>query len=100
LGRNETSPKPNHRAKFQLLICKGPFIKDVRTPEGRGLSSADKGSSSDADVRTFICKKLLFFFEISVRMDKGRGVNFSRFCADVLYGRSLREKRVLKKPWP
>jgi len=58
-------------------------------------------SSSDADVRTFCCKNFGFFeiYGVSVRTrrvgrlsqcerfsDKREGVNFLRFCADVLYG--------------
>jgi len=58
-----------------------------------GLSTADiadKGGSSDADVRTFWCKKLRIFRNLwCVRMNKeGRG-HFSRFCADVFDGRLL-----------
>jgi len=68
---------------------------------GGGLSSTDilrtRGSSSDADVRTFLRKKLRIFWNLwCVRTDKerawasadifrtrrGGGVNFSRFCAE------------------
>jgi len=52
----------------QQLYCglvKGLSIKDVRTQGRGGLSSAvyfsDKGSSSDADVRTCWCKNFEFF---------------------------------------
>jgi len=62
-----------------------------------GLSSADKGGSSDADVRTFWDKNIGFFeiYYVSARTIKGGwvsvdifrtrvegGVNFSRFCSD------------------
>jgi len=63
---------------------------------------ADKRGSSDADVRTLMQKKLRIFRNLlCVRTDKegwasasiirtrGEGVNFSRFCKDVLYGRPL-----------
>jgi len=85
----------------------GPLIKNVRS-QGEGVvqygHSADKGVSSGADVRTFWHKKLRIFRNLwCVRMDKagGRlsqcrhfsvkreGGQFSRFCADVLYGRPL-----------
>jgi len=33
-------------------IRKGSSLKDVRSQGGEGLSGADKGGSSDADVRT------------------------------------------------
>jgi len=75
--------------------CKGPSIKDVRS-QGEGGFSADKWGSSEADVRTFLCKTI-GFFEIygmprrtrGLRQcghfaDKGEGVNFSRFCVDDL----------------
>jgi len=44
---------------LQYYNNKGPFIKDVRTQEGRGFvqcghfSDKGKGISSDADARTF-----------------------------------------------
>jgi len=49
------------------------------------------GCSSDADVRTFWCKKLGIFeiYDVSERTRGGRGVNFLRFCAGVFYGRPL-----------
>jgi len=40
---------------YKVIHYKGLSIKDVRTQGG--LSSADKGGSLDADVRTFWCKK-------------------------------------------
>jgi len=48
---------------FLVFFSKGPSIKDVRT-EGEGLSSTDRHFAD-------------------------RGVNFSRFCADIFYGRPL-----------
>jgi len=85
--------------------------KDVRN-QGGGLFNADifrtreKEGSSDVDVRTFWCKNLITFWCTfrnlwCVRTDKGRwevepvrtfcgqgeGVNFSRICANVFYGR-------------
>jgi len=65
-------------------------IKAVRSQRGKGcLSSADKGGSSDVDVRTFWCRNIEYFWILwCVRTDRGEGVtvNFSRFCADLLYG--------------
>jgi len=80
-----------------------------RPLSGGGLSSADifwtreEKSSSDSDVRTFWRKKLPDFSKVMVCpheqeglsqcghfSDKGgAGVSFSRFCADVFYGRSF-----------
>jgi len=76
-------------------------MKDVRSPGG--LPSPDKGGSSDADVRTFWCKKTMDFLNLlCVRTDGGGGVepvgtfcgqggggNFSRFCTDVFFGQLL-----------
>jgi len=60
----------------------------------------DKGGSSDADIRTFDAKNFEFskFMVCShgqrgferVRTFFGQGFNFSRFSADVFYGRPLR----------
>jgi len=51
---------------------KEPSIKDVRSQGGGGLSIADKGGSSDADVRTFLRKKLRIFRNLwCVRTDRG-----------------------------
>jgi len=47
----------------------------------RGLFSPDKGSSSDAYVRTF------WHIYFRIASTRGRGVNFSRLFADVFYGR-------------
>jgi len=55
-----------------------------------------EGGSSDADVHTFWCKNLIYGVSARTR-EKGveqceqgaKGVNFSRFCADVFYGRPL-----------
>jgi len=41
-------------------IVKRPSIKEVCS-QGESLFSADKGGSSDANVRTFWCKRLGFF---------------------------------------
>jgi len=54
-----------------ITYSKEPSIKDVRS-QGVGLSSEDKGGSSDADIRTFWCKKLRIFRNLwRVRTDKG-----------------------------
>jgi len=68
------------------------------------LTLIGQGGSSDADVSTFWCKKLRRFRNLQcVRTDKGEGVelvrtfcrrgregiNFTRFCADIFYGRPL-----------
>jgi len=54
--------------------------------------------SVDADVRTFWCKNIGFFeiYDVSAQtrgLSRGhfadRGINFSRYCADALYGRPL-----------
>jgi len=58
---------------------------------GRGFVQcrhfSDKEGSSDADVRTFFCKKFRFFkiYGVSLR-SRGGG---DQFIADVLYGRPL-----------
>jgi len=54
------------------------------------LSSVDKGGSSDVDSALFGAKIIGFFeiYGVSARTG-GEGVNFSRFCADVFYGRPL-----------
>jgi len=82
---------------------------DVRSQGERGFVQcghfSDEGGSSDADVRTFLAQKNLGVFEIyvvSTRTGVGtvepvrtfcgqgrRGVIFSRFCADVFFGRPL-----------
>jgi len=86
----------------------GPSIKDVCSQGGRGFvqcghfADKEEGGSSDVDVRTFWCKNLEFFeiYGVSARTrgcwasadilrTRGRGVNFSRFCADVFYRRPL-----------
>jgi len=74
---------------------------------GEGLSVrtfVNKGGSSDAEVRTFWCKKSEFF-KISIvtartRVEEvelvrkfygqGGGVNFSQFCVNVFHGRLLK----------
>jgi len=54
---------------------------------------ADKGFLLDANARTFWRKNLWIFQNLwCVRTDfadKGWGIHFSRFCADVFHGRSL-----------
>jgi len=68
---------------------------------------AARGASSDADVRTFWSKNLRIF-EILVcphgQVGGGlsqcghfadKGVNFSRFCADVFYGRPLSKATLI-----
>jgi len=56
-------------------IRKGPSIKDVRSQEGGEFVQcghfADKGGSSDADIRTFFRKKLrIFRNSLGVRTDR------------------------------
>jgi len=83
-------------------------IKDVRSHGG--LSNADSfqtrgGGYSDADVRTFWWKNSGFFeiYGMSVRTrgvgqcGQGRGMNFSRFCADVFYRRPLNGSLLVEK---
>jgi len=67
-------------------------INDVRS-QVKGVCPKptffEKEDSSDTDVRTFWCKTLRIL-RIMVRPHgQGRGVNYSRFCADVLYRRPL-----------
>jgi len=91
---------------------KRPFIKDVRSQGGGVVQCGhftDKGSFICGRPH-FLAKKNFGFFEIygvSVRTrgegglsqcghfsNKGGGeVNFSRFCADVFYGRPLMNKQ-------
>jgi len=67
-------------------------IKDVRTQGWGDLSSADifrtrEGSSSDASA---LFEKLRIFRNLwCPHWQGGKGVNFSRFCAEILYGRPL-----------
>jgi len=60
---------------------KGEGVCPVRTFCGQG------GDSSGAEFRTFWCKDIGFFeiYGVSART----GGDFSRFCADVPYGRPL-----------
>jgi len=96
----------SNRKMYEILKDRntlGPVHKR-RPQSGRGgLSSADKGGSSDADVRTSWHKKLRIFridgvsararrvelVPADILRTKGEGVNFSRFCADVFYRRPL-----------
>jgi len=95
-----------------IFFCrnKGLSLKDVRSQgvvvRYGHFANKGLGGSSDADVRTFGYKKLrklrIFRDLWCVRTDKGgrdvesfrafcgEGGNFSRFCADVFDGRSLR----------
>jgi len=72
-GREGTLFKAwNMLIQRKFLTVKGPSIKDVRSQGGGGLSSADKGDSSDVDVRTFWCKNYRVFRNFwCVRTDKG-----------------------------
>jgi len=89
-----------------VVFLKGLPIKDVRSQGGfvQCGQFAYKEDSSDADVRTFWCKKLRIFQNLwCVRTDsarkveqlrtfcgqRGRRVKFSRFRADIFYGRPL-----------
>jgi len=83
-----------------MSAVRGGGVCPVRTFCRQG----GEGGSSDADVRTF-WRKNLGFFEIygvsaaikgregwssmDILRTRGEGVNFSRFCADVFYGRPL-----------
>jgi len=84
-------------SKLHIIISYGAVHKG-RLQSGGFVQCghfSDKGGSSDANVRTFWRKKHRFFEIYGVCTDKGvepvrtRVVNFSRFCADVFYGRSL-----------
>jgi len=60
----------------QLHIGSGLSIKDIRS-QGEGVLGAE--------FRTFWCNNYGFLNLCCAHTDKGRlGVNFSRFCADVL----------------
>jgi len=82
--------------KRPAKIGKRLSIKDVRSR--RGLFSADKGGSSDADVHTFWCKKkTLHLSKLMVCLHRQggkpvrtRGVNFSRFYAAIFMDGLLR----------
>jgi len=79
----------------------GLFIKDVRSQGVKKLSSVDNFRTRGVlQIRTsalFVAKNLGFFKIMKYRTDKGgwasvdifgqwKGVNFSRFSADVFYG--------------
>jgi len=101
--------KKNEREIEPIMVSHNNFqcgAVHKRRPQSGGVSKcghfSDKGGSSDADVRTFWSKILRIFRNLwCVRTDKrggvepgghfadkGGGVNFSRFCADFLYGRT------------
>jgi len=63
-------------------------IKDVRSQGGEEVVQCGERGFFRC---TIWCKKTLGFFTIYgvSALIKGEGVNFSRFCADVFYGRSL-----------
>jgi len=82
-----------------ILMIKGTFMKDVRS---QGLTWADMFRTRETGY--FFAKKFRFFENYDVphgRVRKGylrqcgrfldKGVNFSWFCADVFYDRSLIE---------
>jgi len=88
------------------ILCLGPSIKDVHSQEGGGLSSANilqtRGGSIQMRTSALFGAKNFGFFEIygvSARargvepvrtfFGHGEGVNFSRFYADVFYGRPV-----------
>jgi len=96
------------------LILNGPSIKYVCSQrEGdcpvRTFFGQEVEGSSNADVRIFWCKKHAIFQILwCVRTDKGvepvrifcgqgGGVTFSRFCANVFYGRPLTVKKFFEK---
>jgi len=71
-----------------------------RRPQSEGdVQCGQGGGTSDADVRTLGAKNFLFFEIYGMSggglsqcghfTDKGGGVNFLRFCADVLHRRPL-----------
>jgi len=89
--------------QFNINYHKGLSTKDVRTPEeGVCPVRTRKGGSSNVEVRTFLRKKTRILRNLSTLCphgqegrglslcghfsDKEGGINFSRFCADVLYG--------------
>jgi len=95
------------------ILLLGPSIKDVRSQGEGGLSSADilrirrKGVLQMRTSSLYDAKKFGFFkiFGVSARTRRvepvqtfyrREGVNFSRFCADVLYGRPLLENCSIK----
>jgi len=74
---------------MQTLTCYLGAVYKGR-PQSGGAVQCGKGYSSDADVRTIWCKNFGIFeiYGVSTRT-RGEGVNFSRFCADVFYGRPI-----------
>jgi len=81
---------------YNIESLKGVVHKERPQSEGGSLSSAD--IFDIFQTRGFFrcgrphlwCKKRRIFWKLCcVRTDKGEGVNFSRFCADVIYGRPL-----------
>jgi len=76
-------------SRFELRLGIAHKIR----PQSEGIQGgyfADKwgGDSSDVEVRNFWSRKNIGF-STAVRTDKRWGVNLSRFCANVLYGRPL-----------
>jgi len=88
---------------FTKFTSLGPSIKDVRT---QGVVQCGQGGRGFHQIRTsalFDAKNFRFFEfmvcphrqgrkgvePVRTFCEQGRRVNFSRFCADVLYGRSL-----------
>jgi len=73
-----------------------------RRPQLGGLSSADRGRGLFRCGRPHFLAQNIGFFEIygvSARtrgVEPGGGVNFSRICTDVFYGRPLRERSNIK----
>jgi len=117
LGPSEIITQEGPESDFFTWESLGDVHK--RRPQSGGLSSGqcrhfeDKGIgvSSDADVRTFWCKNFGSFeiYGVSARTRElsqcghfsnkvGGGVNFSRFCADIFYGRPLTEQSTQTVP--
>jgi len=78
-----------------LLFRQGAVHKRRPQSGGGGLSSADMGGSSDAGVRTFWWKETEFSKFMVCPHEQAGGVDFSRFWADVLYGRPPKLRRMM-----
>jgi len=101
-GRRPTGKRPKN-STIKLLSTRSVPCMKFQGDHGPSLPPATdahrKGASSDADVRTFWCKKLRIFRNLCSVRTRGKGVesvrtrekgvNFLRYCADVFYGRTL-----------
>jgi len=87
--------------EMKVFIELGAVIKDVCSQGVLPMQTlCGQGGSLDEDVRIFWCKKLQIFVsarkgrEEVERTFKNMGINFSRFFADVFYGRSLITRKM------